>query len=76
MTDLKNVNHIWKNKITAHRGKVHDYFGINLYFSGPGVLKISIIKYVWGGLDVLIGELGVTADKQATEYLFQVRREE
>ena len=32
--------------MTIHRGKVHDYLGMDLDFSAPKTLKIGMIKYV------------------------------
>ena len=38
-------------EVTIHRGKVHQYLGMELDYSHQGVVKIGMIKYVQGMLD-------------------------
>ena len=37
---------IYVKDIKVNRGKLHDYFGINLEYSEDGKVKISMITYV------------------------------
>ena len=37
---------IYGDKISIHRGKVHDYLGMDLDYSNNGMVKISMIKYI------------------------------
>ena len=43
---IKHFGDIYGARMTLHRGKVHDYLGMDLYFSRPKVLKIGMIKYI------------------------------
>ena len=43
---IKNFGDIYGDRITVHRGKVHDYLGMDLDFSSPKVLNIGMIKYI------------------------------
>ena len=37
---------IYSERMTLHRGKVHDYLGMDLHFSTSNTLKIDKIKYI------------------------------
>ena len=41
---------IYGDKITVTRGPLHEYLGMDLYFSEKGNAKISMIKYICGVL--------------------------
>ena len=43
---IKRFGDIYGVRMTIHRGKVHDYLGMDLYFSIPKVLNIGMIKYI------------------------------
>ena len=58
--------------VTQHRGKVHDYLGMNFDFSDKGKVKIDMIDYVKAMLDEFPVELkdDDTAPTPAPENLF------
>ena len=41
-----NFGDIYSDRMTLHRGRVHDYLGMDLDFNIPKVLKIGMIKYI------------------------------
>ena len=43
---LHHFGQIYGERMTVHRGKVHDYLGMDLYFSTANMLKIGMIKYI------------------------------
>ena len=43
---IKHSGDIYGDRMTVHRGKVHDYLGVDMYFSSPKVLNIGMIKYI------------------------------
>ena len=38
---------IYGDELTVKHGKVHNYLGMDLNYSGNGSVKVSMIKYVW-----------------------------
>ena len=42
---LDHFGNIYGDGMTVHRGKVHDYQGMDLDFSTANTLKIGMIKY-------------------------------
>jgi hypothetical protein len=56
------------------RGKVHDYLGMNLDFSVPGEVKITMIPYVTKIVDMFtqFDQTHSTAATPAAEHLFKV----
>ena len=59
----------------VHRGKVHDYLGMDLDFSSPKVLKIGMIKYIKKIYDDFSEEIKSSASTLAAEHLFDVRED-
>ena len=45
MKCIEHFKKIYGNRMTIHRGKVHDYLGMDLDFSSAKTLKIGMIKY-------------------------------
>ena len=43
---IKHFGDIYGYSMTLNRGKVHDYFGMDMNFSSLKVLKIGMIKYI------------------------------
>ena len=41
---------IYVKKLKVNRGELYDYFGIDLYYSDPSVVKISTINHLQKGL--------------------------
>ena len=62
--------------ITVTRGKKHDYLGMELDFSKPGCVIISMFKYINTMLDELPTEFEGHAPTPAAENLFEVRPDE
>ena len=58
--------------MTIHRGKVHDYLGMDLDFNSNKVLKIGMIKYLKKILEELPEEIKSAAATPAAEHLFDV----
>ena len=58
--------------MTVHRGKVHDYLGMDLDFSSVKVLKIGMIKYIKKILGEFPEEIKSAAATPAAEHLFTV----
>ena len=57
------------------RVKVHNYLGIDLYFSENGDVNVSMIKYVKKIIDAFPEEIKSTSNSPAAGHLFQVREE-
>ena len=51
-------------------GKVHEYLGIEFYYSEDGKVKISMINYVQKILDDFPEEIGNSATSPAEDHLF------
>ena len=43
---LHHFGQIYGEHMTIHRGKVHDYLGMDLDFSTVNTLKIGMVKYI------------------------------
>ena len=63
---------IYGEALTVHRGKIHDYLGMDLDYTTKGKVGVSMIKYVDKILEGFLEELGSTAATPASEHLFQV----
>ena len=72
---IDHFRKIYGDRMTVHRGKVHDYLGMDLDFSSNGVLKISMIKYVKKILDEFPEVIKVAAATPAAEHLFNIRED-
>ena len=65
--------HIYGEKLTVKRGKLHDYLGMDLDYSTPGKLRISMIKYLDKVMDDFPEDIGGgAASTPAGDHLFQV----
>ena len=67
---------IYGKKLTVKRGKIHDYLGMDLDWSVPGKVTISMIKYVYKILEEFVEVIKKTAATPARDNLFLVRAEE
>jgi hypothetical protein len=56
-----------------HRGKVHDYLGMELDYSEPGRVKITMISYLQDIINEFPEEIIGTKVTPAADYLFKVR---
>jgi hypothetical protein len=62
--------------LAVHRGKKHNYLGMDLDYSERGKLKMSMINYINNVLKEFPEHLGAsTATSPAAEHLFKVRDE-
>ena len=61
--------------MTIHRGKVHNYLGMDLDLSTPKTLKIGMIKYIKKIHEDFPEEIKLAADTPAAEHLFTVRKD-
>ena len=59
--------------ITVHRGKHHDYLGVDLDFSIPGQFRMSMFKYIEDMLTELPQDMNGMAMTPAGENLFDTR---
>ncbi len=57
-------------------GKKHKYLGMDLDFTLPGEVKISMIPYVQNILNKFLEEIGKSASNPAADHLFWVREEQ
>ena len=73
---MKVIKGIYGDKTNATRGLVHDYLGMDLDYSGKGVVKISMIKYVDKILKVFPEEIGKVSSSLTSDHLFQVRNDD
>ena len=62
-------------RMTVHRGKLHEYLGMDLDFSTPKVLKIGMIKYIKKVLEEFPEEIKSVAATHAAEHLFELCEE-
>jgi hypothetical protein len=66
---------IYGKALTVHRGKIHNYLGMDLDYMTKGKVGVSMIKYVDKILEGFSKELGSPAATPAAEHLFQVRND-
>ena len=59
--------------MTVHRGKVHDYLGMDLDFSTANTLKIGMIKYIKKIHEDFPEDIKSAAATPAAEHLFNIR---
>ena len=72
---IQYLQKIYGEKMTIHRGKVHDYLGMDLDFSSSRVLKIGMIKYIKKIHEEFPEEIKTAAATPAAEHLFDVRED-
>ena len=61
--------------ITVHRGKLHDYLGMDLDFRTENTLKIGMIKYIKKINEDFPEDINSEVDMSAAEHLFDVRED-
>ena len=72
----EDISRVCNGKVTVHRGKVHDYLGMDLDLeTEPGVLVILMIKYLQQVIEEWPEQLTSTKSTPANDYLFTVRDE-
>ena len=72
---IEHFKKIYGNRMTIHRGKVHEYLGMDLDYSSHKVLKIRMIKYIKKVLEEFPEEIKSVAATPAAEHLFEVHEE-
>eukprot|EP00956_Cyclotella_meneghiniana_P014156 scaffold21075_cov96-Cyclotella_meneghiniana.AAC.1 len=70
------LRRIYGDKMTINRGKEHRYLGMDFDYSRPGVLKMSMIKYIREVLDDFPELITKTSRTPHTDNLFKVRPED
>ena len=73
---IKELSKIYGPGITVSQGKVHDYLGMDLDYTGHKNVKISMIQYLKKILVEFPEEITKTAETPAGEHLFKVASEE
>ena len=64
---------IYGPKLSIHRGKLHSYLGMDMDWSSPKRVKISMIKYLKAIIETFPELIKSTAESPAAEHLFQTR---
>ena len=64
-----------RRKLTVHRGKIHDYLGMDLDYTTPGKVRVSVIKYLAALLEEFPELIGGGAATPHAEHLFRVRED-
>ena len=71
---IEELSAVYDGKCKVHRGGVHDYLGMDLDFeSKPGVLIMSMIKYLQKIIEEWPEQLTSTKVTPASDHLFTVR---
>lgn len=60
-------------KPTIHRGKTHDYLGMDVDWSKNGQVSIFMIKYPCKLLDDFIEDIRKSSVTPSADYLFKIR---
>jgi hypothetical protein len=66
---------IYGNGLVVHRGPIHNYLGMDLNFSQPGIAQISMINYTKKVLDNFPEAIKTSCATPATNHLFTVQDE-
>jgi hypothetical protein len=66
----------YRDNLRVSRGKTHDYLGMDLDFTEPGKVKITMIPYLKGVIKDFPKEITVRAASLSAENLFTVREDQ
>lgn len=69
----KYLGEIYGPKVKVHRGKIHDFLGMDLDYREKGKVKISMIRYLKKILTSFPKKITGSAPSPAADHLFQVR---
>eukprot|EP00984_Skeletonema_dohrnii_P016801 scaffold7524_cov79-Skeletonema_dohrnii-CCMP3373.AAC.1 len=72
---LLYLKNIYGDKISMNRGKVHEYLGMTLDFSEPGVFNVTMIPYIGTIITEFPEAITKSAPSPYTDNLFKVRDE-
>jgi hypothetical protein len=71
-----NLATMYSNGLVLHCGPVHDYLGMDLNFSQPGIAQISMIKYMTKVIDNFPKKITTKCATPAADHLFTVGNEQ
>ena len=66
---------IYGEKLTIHRGNIHDYLGMDMDWSKDGQVSISMIKYLIKMLNDFIENITKSSVTPSADYLFKIRED-
>ena len=66
---------IYSKKLTIHRGKIHDYLGMDMDWTKDGQVSISMIEYLSKLLDNFIENIAKSSVTPPADYLFKIRED-
>ena len=72
---IHHLGQIYGERMTVHRGKVHEYLCMDLDFSTVNTLKIGMIKYIKKIHEYSPEEINYAAATPASEHLFDVHED-
>ncbi len=64
---------IYGNGLVIHHGSIHNYLGMDLNFSQPGIAQISMINYMKKVLEDFPKAITTSCATPAADHLFTVR---
>ena len=67
------LNKLYGGKMKFRRGTHHEYLGMDLDYSEPGVFKVSMIPYIDKILEDFPEEIKSGAPTPHSDYLFKIR---
>jgi hypothetical protein len=70
------MKELYGEKLTIHRGKIHDYLGMDMDWSTDGQVSISMIKYLYKILEDFLDNITKSSVTPAADYLFKIRENE
>ena len=66
---------IYVNYLSVNRGKIHDYLGMQLYYSEKGSLVVAMIKYLHKVIKEFYERITGSAATPSADHLFHVRKD-
>ena len=75
LVDVLNERYGKITPLTITRGNIHEYLGMTLDYSAPGVVTIRMDDYVKDLLDEAPEDMGGTATMPAADHLFTISQE-
>ena len=58
--------------MTITWGKIHKYFGMTIYYSLLGKLKLSMVDYIGKVINYILGDMKVESATPAAHHLFDI----
>ena len=69
------MKEIYGEKLTIHREKIHDYLGMDMYWTKDGQVSISMIKYPCKILEDFLENITKSSVTPAADYLFKIKKD-